>query len=63
MPRIGIQPRYSGLRVQGTASSPSSAVSILMVGLVAQPCQLRPLSAYGGNARISNNCLCRYEKL
>ncbi len=26
-PRAGIQPRYSGLRVQGTASSPSSTTS------------------------------------
>ena len=28
----GIQPRYSGLRVQGTASSPSSTISVTMVG-------------------------------
>ena len=31
-PRGGVQPRYSGLRVQGTASSPSSTVSSSMVG-------------------------------
>ena len=27
-PRAGIQPRYSGLRVQGTASSPSSTIKL-----------------------------------
>src|SRR3990170_6507443 len=29
-PRAGIQPRYSGLRVQGTASSPSSTTAAIL---------------------------------
>src|SRR3990172_4774610 len=29
-PRAGIQPRYSGLRVQGTASSPSSTTAVIL---------------------------------
>ena len=32
MPGGGIQPRYSGLRVQGTANSPSSTASQSMLG-------------------------------
>ena len=27
-PMVGIQPRYSGLRVEGTATTPSSTISI-----------------------------------
>src|SRR3990170_7433011 len=29
-PRVGVQPRYSGLRVQGTASSPSSTTADIL---------------------------------
>ena len=36
-PQRGIQPRCSGLRVQGTASSPSSTASTLMVWHPADP--------------------------
>ena len=38
-PRGGIRPRYSGLRVQGTASSPPSTASRTMVGRGALGCQ------------------------
>lgn len=30
-PREGIQPRWSGLRVQGTATSPSSTANIIIL--------------------------------
>ena len=38
-PQGGIRPRYSGLRVQGTASSPPSTASKTMVGRGESGCQ------------------------
>src|SRR3712207_6356610 len=37
-PRVGVQPRYSGLRVQGTASSPSSTTKAENLGVLGVRC-------------------------
>jgi hypothetical protein len=40
-PRKGIQPRYSGLRVQGTATSPpSTAMLLIKLGAVSASCRI-----------------------
>lgn len=43
-PRVGIQPRYSGLRVQGTATSPPSTVFTIIAKLSTK-CNIKSGSA------------------
>jgi hypothetical protein len=46
VPRMGIQPRYSGLRVQGTATSPLST-ALIIITIKKRKCNRRSWKEFG----------------